>query len=41
MSKDEALKEVRLQLKEWPESLWTGVMFYKGFRITREEFEKF
>ena len=44
----EALKEVRNEIiKEaraywrfkWPEQLWTGVMFFKGERITREEFE--
>lgn len=24
---------------KWPEQLWTGVMFFKGERITRQEFE--
>lgn len=25
--------------QKWPEELWTGVMFFMGERITREEFE--
>jgi hypothetical protein len=24
----------------WPKELWTGVMFYRGQRITIEEFNK-
>lgn len=24
----------------WPEHLFTGVMFYKGLRITKDEFER-
>ena len=25
---------------KWPKELWTGVMFYEGYKITIEEFEK-
>jgi len=26
---------------KWPESLVSGIMFYDGLRITREEFEQY
>ncbi len=40
MSKHEAIAlACRDYNYKWPEELWTGVMFYKGFRITKDEFE--
>ncbi len=37
--RDETIREARDHFKTWPDQLWTGVMFFKGERITREEFE--
>ncbi|HUM41585.1 MAG TPA: hypothetical protein PKI14_01390 [Fervidobacterium sp.] len=25
---------------KWPKDLWTGIMFYEGYRITIEEFNE-
>lgn len=37
--KDEAIKSARKHYgSKWPEELWTGVMFYHGYRITIQEF---
>lgn len=38
--KIEIINEARMYWSfKWPEQLWTGLMFFKGERITREEFE--
>jgi hypothetical protein len=38
--KSEIINEARNYFNgKWPEELWTGIMFFKGERITREEFE--
>jgi hypothetical protein len=39
-------KEIAIKLAcseydyEWPEKLWTGVMFFSGYTITVQEFNK-
>jgi len=38
--KQAAIKEARIHFDHaFPKDLWTGILFFKGFRITREEFE--
>lgn len=38
--KAQIIAEVKaLNGSKWPRELWTGVMFFDGERITREEFE--
>lgn len=41
MTRQEVITEARSYFGgKWPENLWTGVMFFMGERITREEFER-
>lgn len=40
MNRSEIIKEARAFFdNKWPKQLWTGVMFFKGLRITKDEFE--
>lgn len=39
MSKELAIKEACYYFNyKWPKDLWTGVMFYEGYKITITEF---
>lgn len=39
-SREQIIQEARKHHGDkWPESLWTGVMFFMGQRITKQEFE--
>lgn len=40
MIKARLIKDARDYFKnEWPEQLWTGIMFFNGATITKAEFE--
>jgi hypothetical protein len=40
MTDEDAIQEALAYYEgKWPPELWTGVMFFKGTRITKQEFD--